>query len=210
MTGGASIENDRVDLYNIWKFFRARLQRQQGGHRTGVRQSLLPLLVELAEEVLRGFDAVELHAAWQEVGKLGLWVKRHNVGMKGFVQLAGEAATLDEALAGNAGPARLPEEMPVQPVFRESSGALRFVANEFVRWMLDEGTRQGVFSLNTLATLDYPADHFAQLLQLIGYSVGGFETNDSVPDHSWQRVAAELRRQGLRDGELPGETAEGA
>lgn len=209
MTGGASIENDWVELYNAWKFFRARLARQQGGHRAGVRQSLLPLLVEIAQEVLLGFDGKELHAALQTEGKLGLWVKRKNVGMKGFVQLAGEAAALGSvpAVESIPEPERLPEEMPVQPVFRESDGALRFVANEFVRWMLDEGTRRSVFSLNTLATLDYPTDHFAQLLQLIGYSVGGFETNDSVPDHCWQRVVVELRRRGLRDGEQPAEDA---
>lgn len=206
MTGGASIENDRVGLYNAWKFFRARLSRQQGSHRKGLRQSLLPLLVEVAEEVLLGFESKGLHAHVQDSGKLGLWIRRKDAG---DVQLSGQPAPTpprDGEASGDvkaeSQPPALAEELPVQPVFREMDGRLRFTANEFVRWMFDEGKRRGVYTMESLAILGYPDDHFAQFLQLIGYTVSGFEEHSLVNEHSRERVAAELERLGL--------TAEGA
>jgi hypothetical protein len=188
-----SIESDRVALFNAWAAFRQRIGRQRSkGHAASIRQSLMPLLSEMLEEVTRGFkvpDRAELPHLRAEVrfGRVGIWVSR-------TAERKGER----EETPGR----KDREELPVQPLFRDAGG-VRFVANEFVRWMLDEGKRKGVFTLDSLARLGYPDDHFAQLLMLIGYSISGFQTHTMVPDDVWPRVEAEIAK-------LPPPRSEGA
>lgn len=51
-----SIESDRVELFNAWAAFRSRIGKLRSkGHRVSVRQSLLPMLTEMLEEVNEGF-----------------------------------------------------------------------------------------------------------------------------------------------------------
>lgn len=81
------------------------------------------------------------------------------------------------------------EEVPVfqqphprQPVVVAEDGVHRFKANAIVRYMLDEGSRAGLFSLNTFALgrrddngafTEFSREDHEQLAQLTGYSVSG-------------------------------------
>ena len=61
--------------------------------------------------------------------------------------------------------------LPIQPIFKDQNGTIRFQANSIVRHLLDNG---GI-DLNRLATIDeFSQEEWEQFAQLIGYSVGGF------------------------------------
>lgn len=66
-------------------------------------------------------------------------------------------------------------KQPIQPLYKDEHGVLRFHPNKIVDWMLDAG-REGLrFDLNTIACLpDVSREDYAQLMQLIGYSHSGF------------------------------------
>lgn len=58
---------------------------------------------------------------------------------------------------------------PIQPLYKDESGVVRFKENAIVRYILDKG---GV-DLNELAVLDFNQDDREQFAQLIGYSHSG-------------------------------------
>lgn len=69
---------------------------------------------------------------------------------------------------------------PIQPLYKDKHGTIRFQANALVRYILDHG---GV-TLNDLAMEDFPQEDRIQFAQLIGYSLSGFSelpyvTNDA-------------------------------
>lgn len=59
---------------------------------------------------------------------------------------------------------------PMQPIYLDDHGVVRFVANGIVRFLLDAGP----FDMNMLAQMPFEAIEYEQFAQLIGYSVGGF------------------------------------
>lgn len=62
--------------------------------------------------------------------------------------------------------------VPMQPVYIDPLGTARFRANALVRHLLDQPGGQ---TLNDLARLpNIPREDWAQLAQLIGYSVSGY------------------------------------
>ena len=73
---------------------------------------------------------------------------------------------------------------PIQPLYTDEHGTLRFKANAIVRYLLDNG---GI-DLNALAELDFSDDDRMQFAQLIGYSLCGFGdlsyTSDDVYDEA--------------------------
>lgn len=60
---------------------------------------------------------------------------------------------------------------PTQPIFEDDNGTLRFKENKIVRYLLDAGP----FDMNQLAMMPFSKEDNEQFLQLIGYSLAGFE-----------------------------------
>ena len=62
-------------------------------------------------------------------------------------------------------------ELPMQPIYRDEEGILRFVPNKIVRFLLNAGP----FDMHVLAQLPgITNEEREQFAQLIGYSVSGF------------------------------------
>jgi hypothetical protein len=61
-------------------------------------------------------------------------------------------------------------KQPMQPLYIDSDGVVRFQQNEIVRHLLDCGD----YDLNNLARLPFSDEDRRQFAQLIGYSVGGY------------------------------------
>lgn len=59
---------------------------------------------------------------------------------------------------------------PMQAVYRDKEGVVRFRPNKIIEWLLDNKR----FSLNEIAYMDFKDEDRMQLAQLIGYSVSGF------------------------------------
>jgi hypothetical protein len=78
---------------------------------------------------------------------------------------------------------------PIQPLYRDLHGTIRFRQNDIVRFLLD----QGPFDLNALATMPFTdADH-EQLAMLIGYSLSGFGELSYVSNVTYERAEAAAR-----------------
>ncbi|MCY1344551.1 hypothetical protein D9M68_19280 [compost metagenome] len=65
------------------------------------------------------------------------------------------------------------DEEPIQPVYLDANGHIRFLENRIVRDLLDfaSGYR---YDLNWIACQGYTAEEHRQFAQLIGYSVSGY------------------------------------
>lgn len=61
----------------------------------------------------------------------------------------------------------------MQPVVIASDGCARFKENKIVSDLLDLASKHGV-SLNQICMMGYETDDYAQLMELIGYSVSGY------------------------------------
>lgn len=59
---------------------------------------------------------------------------------------------------------------PMQPVYRDHHGVIRFKPNKIIKHL----QRLGIIDLNSLARYNFPEEDWNQLAQLIGYSVSGF------------------------------------
>lgn len=73
---------------------------------------------------------------------------------------------------------------PMQPVYRDAKGVIRFRPNKIIRWFLDN---KEPLDLNKIAGMAACTDLFTredqvQLAQLIGYSVSGFHELSYVTD----------------------------
>jgi hypothetical protein len=80
-------------------------------------------------------------------------------------------------------------EHPMQPVYRDSDGVIRFKQNKIVRFLVDWARPRGM-SLNDLAMLPFDDEDRAQLAQLIGYSVSGFSELSYMSDELVERADA--------------------
>lgn len=67
---------------------------------------------------------------------------------------------------------------PIQPVFHDEHGVVRFKENKIVRYLLDNG---GI-DMNRIAILGFDQNDQEQFAQLIGYSVSGFGGLSYVSD----------------------------
>lgn len=76
---------------------------------------------------------------------------------------------------------------PVQPLFKDEHGTLRFKQNAIVRFLLDAGP----FDLDMLAKMPFSAEDWEQLAQLIGYSLSGFGELPYVTDATYDRAASQ-------------------
>lgn len=83
-----------------------------------------------------------------------------------------------------------PKRHPIQPVYRDKSGVLRFKPNPIVNFMVDELTRRG-FNLNDLHAADIEATKhdWDQFNQLIGYSVSNCPILDELTSYRANAMA---------------------
>lgn len=58
---------------------------------------------------------------------------------------------------------------PIQPIYRDEAGSLRFKQNAIVQHLLDSGDT----GMNELACMPFPQEDREQFAQLIGYSLSG-------------------------------------
>ena len=61
-------------------------------------------------------------------------------------------------------------KQPIQPLYTDENGSLRFRQNNIVRYLLDFG---GI-DLNRLSIRNFSNEDWVQFAQLIGYSLNGF------------------------------------
>ncbi len=83
---------------------------------------------------------------------------------------------------------------PVQPLFKDSHGALRFRENKIVSDLLAHSTERG-FGLNEIARKGYSKEDQQQLAQLIGYSLSGYSELRSYVDDAAYAVAVEKSKR---------------
>jgi hypothetical protein len=78
---------------------------------------------------------------------------------------------------------------PVQKLYEDDHGTVRFVGNAIVRHLLDNGP----FDMNDLARLFHGEEHredAEQFAQLIGYSLSGFGELSYVSDETYYEAEA--------------------
>jgi len=75
--------------------------------------------------------------------------------------------------------------LPLQPVYKDEHGTLRFKANSIIRYLLDNA---GI-DMNTLATLPFSQAEREQFASLIGYSLGGFADLSYVSEEACMTAA---------------------
>jgi hypothetical protein len=73
---------------------------------------------------------------------------------------------------------------PIQPLYLDKNGVLRFKENAIVRFLLDNGPHD----LNTLALEKFSQEDEEQFAQLIGYSLSGFGDLSYVSDETYYRA----------------------
>lgn len=84
--------------------------------------------------------------------------------------------------------------MPMQPLYWDDKGVLRFLPNRIVRDLLDRATEAKVMDLNTIAfdaqvNGKYTREERQQFAQLIGYSLSGYgDLTCYVTDKAWERA----------------------
>lgn len=72
---------------------------------------------------------------------------------------------------------------PMQPVVIAADGCARFKENKIVRDLLELASKHGM-DLNQICIKGYEPDDYAQLMELIGYSVSGYgDLDQSRRDH---------------------------
>lgn len=76
------------------------------------------------------------------------------------------------------------KQQPMQPLYRDDHGTIRFQPNKLVRYLLDNG---GI-DMNDLAIVDFPQDDREQFAQLIGYSLSGYSELSYVREESVERA----------------------
>lgn len=75
---------------------------------------------------------------------------------------------------------------PLQPIYKDEDGIVRFQQNEIVRFLLDLGG----FDLNQLANMPFSDEDRAQFAQLIGYSLNDFDELKYVDRKSFDEAQA--------------------
>lgn len=85
---------------------------------------------------------------------------------------------------------------PLQPIYADEHGVVRFKANKIVCHLLDHG---GI-TLNDLSALDFSVEDREQFAQLSGYSLSGFGELSYVRNDTYE-AAAKMAEFGLSEAE---------
>ena len=85
---------------------------------------------------------------------------------------------------------------PIQPLYKDTQGVIRFKENKIVRYLLDIATEKGVCDLNKLAYMDFNKEERQQFAQLIGYSLSGYsELSSYVTDEAYASASNMYREK---------------
>ena len=87
---------------------------------------------------------------------------------------------------------------PIQQLYKDKHGTIRFRKNAIVRFLLDAGP----YDLNDLDIMSFSDNDWEQFAQLIGYSLSLFGDSEFVSDATYDR--AEIAAIGL-DGYMCGD-----
>lgn len=84
---------------------------------------------------------------------------------------------------------------PMQPIYVDTQGVVRFKRNAIVDYLLAEAGKRG-FTLNQLVAVkgDFSQDDWEQFYQLIGYSISGYGGLDEVSDESVKKAARRSKK----------------
>lgn len=82
---------------------------------------------------------------------------------------------------------------PIQPLYLDEYGTIRFKANKIVEFLLDNG---GI-DMNKLARVGFSQEDRVQFAQLIGYSLGGFSSLSYVDDETYYAAEKVAKDGGL-------------
>ena len=82
---------------------------------------------------------------------------------------------------------------PIQALYLDEHGTVRFKANKIVKFLLDNG---GI-DMNQLACQGFSQEDSVQFAQLIGYSLGGFSSLSYVDDDTYYAAEKVARDGGL-------------
>lgn len=83
---------------------------------------------------------------------------------------------------------------PIQPLFTDNHGTVRFKENKIVSYLLDNG---GI-DMNQLAALSFTQDDREQFAQLIGYSLCGFDELRYVSNETYT-AAVRMHNESIKD-----------
>lgn len=84
-------------------------------------------------------------------------------------------------------------ELPLQPIYTDKNGTLRFKENAIVQYLLESSSSD----LNQLALMNFNNADWTQFASLIGYSLGGFADLSYVSDEVYG--AAEQMSKGVSE-----------
>ena len=87
-------------------------------------------------------------------------------------------------------------KQPIQPLYTDEHGVVRFKENAIVRQLLDFASERGM-SLNEIARMPFSREDRVQFAQLIGYSLYGFGTLSYVDNDAYE--AASLMKYDVLD-----------
>ncbi len=90
---------------------------------------------------------------------------------------------------------------PIQPLYKDTDGRIKFKANQIVRDLLHLASQHGM-DLNNIACRAYSDQDRQQLAQLIGYSLDGYGELRSYVDDAAYAVAEAKSRSKRSDVEL--------
>ena len=82
---------------------------------------------------------------------------------------------------------------PMQPLFLDMGGVIRFKSNKIVEFLYDTSRNK----MNELALMNFSQEDQEQFAQLLGYSLSGFEELSYVSDKTLS-ATAKLRLEVMR------------
>lgn len=88
----------------------------------------------------------------------------------------------------------------MQPIEKARDGTPRFKRNAIVAYLLDSMTNKGM-GLNEISRMPFSREDYEQLMQLIGYSVGGYDELSMVSSKSKKEaltIAEKLTKKGRK------------
>jgi hypothetical protein len=83
---------------------------------------------------------------------------------------------------------------PMQRLYRDDEGTVRFRVNPIVRHLLDFGG----YDLNKLAAMGFDHEDWQQFMQLIGYSVSGYMDLNCSQEHAERKRVEKGEKKLLR------------
>ena len=89
------------------------------------------------------------------------------------------------------------KQHPLQPLYEDADGDLRFKENKIVSFLLNAGP----FDMKQLTLMPFSQEDWEQFTQLIGYSLSGFGELSCVSSETYERAEAAARKSRNERGE---------